>query len=385
VEIGRHGYQLTAMLASARLAVERGEPVEAARRADELLPIARGRRDRRITAGALEVLAEVADAEPERRAHLDEARMLWQETGSPVGLASCLLVEARLFDDARALEAGVESERIFHTIGARGLAAEAADRVAELRVAATPPVFVAALGGFRVLRDGRPIGVADWQSRKARDLLKILVARRGRPITREALFEALWPDDDPEPLANRLSVALTTVRSVLDPGRDFAPEHYISADKRAVALNLAHLPTDVEAFFTLAERGRAFASAGRDAEAFAALTQAEAAYAGDFLEEDPYEEWAAALREETQAAYVGVARSLAGLAAARGDVDGAIRLWLRVLEQDPFDEGAHLELVGMLSRAGRHGEARRRFGVYVERMTEIGVEATPFPTPLRAA
>jgi DNA-binding SARP family transcriptional activator len=279
----------------------------------------------------------------------------------------------------------MESERMFHAIGARVLAAEAADRVAVLRAAATPPVFVVALGGFRVLRDGRAVTVAEWQSRKARDLLKILVARRGRPTPREALFEALWPDDDPEPLANRLSVALTTVRSVLDPSRGFPPEHYITADKRSVALNLAHLPTDVEAFFALAERGHALALAGRDADAFAMLTQAESTYAGDFLEEDPYEDWAAALRDEAQATYVGVARSLAGLSAARGDVDGAIRFWLRVLEKDPFDEGAHLELVGMLSRAGRHGEARRRFGVYVERMTEIGIEATPFPTPLRAA
>jgi hypothetical protein len=39
----------------------------------------------------------------------------------------------------------------------------------------------------------------------------------------------------------------------------------------------------------------------------------------------------------------------------------------------------------MLNRAGRHGEARRRFSIYVERMAEIGVEAAPFPTPLRVA
>jgi DNA-binding SARP family transcriptional activator len=115
------------------------------------------------------------------------------------------------------------------------------------------------------------------------------------------------------------------------------------------------------------------------------LAEAEATYAGDFLEEDPYEDWAAAVREEAQATYLGVARALAGKSAGRGDVDGAIRLWLRVLEKDAFDEGAHLELVGMLNRAGRHGEARRRFGIYVERMEEIGVEAAPFPTPVRAA
>ena len=135
----------------------------------------------------------------------------------------------------------------------------------------------------------------------------------------------------------------------------------------------------------LAERAVRAGTTDDDGAAFDLLAEAEAAYTGDFLEEDPYEDWATAVREEAQATYLGVARALAVMSSARGDVDGAIRLWLRVLEKDPFDEGAHLELVGMLNRAGRHGEARRRFGMYVERMAEIGVEAAPFPTPLRVA
>jgi DNA-binding SARP family transcriptional activator len=385
IEVGRHGYQITGLLVAARLAIERGDRVEAAILAAEVDRMARGRRDRPSLAGALEVLAQVSGSVVERRARLDEATALWLETGSPFGLASCLLVRSRALAGGEAVDAAVEAERIFREIGARGPAADAAARVSELRAASVPPVAIAALGGFRILRDGAPVPLAEWQSKKARDLLKILVARRGRPVSREALFESLWPDDDPEPLANRLSVALTTVRSVLDPHRRFGAEHYIRADKTSVALDLDHLSTDVETFFLLAERARALGATDRDGTAFGALAEAEASYTGDFLEEDPYEEWAAAVREEAQATYLGVARALAVLSSARGDVDGAIRLWLRVLEKDPFDEGAHLDLVGMLNRAGRHGEARRRFSIYVERMAEIGVEAAPFPTPLRVA
>jgi DNA-binding SARP family transcriptional activator len=386
IEVGRNGYQTAALLVTARLAVERGDLLEAERRSSEVLQIARGRHDRPAIATALEVLAQTSDDPVERRARLDEALALWQETGSPTGIASCLLVRSRVLDEGHAgLADAVEAERIAREIGARPLATEASARILEVREAAQPPVSIAALGGFRVLRDGIPIGPADWQSRKARDLLKLLVARRGRPVPREALFELLWPEVDPEPLANRLSVALTTVRLVLDPTRAFPTEHYITASNGSVALALDHLPTDVEAFFELAERGRAFASGGQDVEATDVLTRAESIYGGDFLEDDPYEDWAVALREEAQATYVAVARTLAGLAAARGDIDSAIRLWLRVLEKDPFDESAHLELVGMLIRSGRHGEARRRFGLYVDRMAEIGVEAAPFPAPLRAA
>ena len=68
-----------------------------------------------------------------------------------------------------------------------------------------------------------------WQSRKARDLLKILAARRGRPLTRDAAAEALWPNEHPGPLPNRLSVALSTLRKVLDPERVAPADHFIAA------------------------------------------------------------------------------------------------------------------------------------------------------------
>ena len=45
----------------------------------------------------------------------------------------------------------------------------------------------------------------------------------------------------------------------------------------------------------------------------------------------------------------------------------------------PYDEGAHLGLVAALVAAGRHGEARRRYGFYAAKMEEIAVEAAPFP------
>ena len=109
------------------------------------------------------------------------------------------------------------------------------------------------------------------------------------------------------------------------------------------------------------------------------LRAAEDLYAGDFLEEDTYEDWAGPLREEARAAYISVARALALASTASGDHDGAVRLFLRILERDPDDEEAHLGLVSTLVAAGRHGEARRRYRTYTSRMDEIAVEAAPYP------
>jgi DNA-binding SARP family transcriptional activator len=240
-------------------------------------------------------------------------------------------------------------------------------------------VAVEALGRFRVLREGAPLPRSAWRSRKARDLLKMLVVRHGHPVSRDALIEALWPEEDPARCANRLSVALSTLRAVLDAERRFDADHFVVSSAGAVSLDLDHVAVDLEAFLGAAAAGLALRGEGLTAPAHARLLAAEAAYAGDLLEEDLYEDWAVAAREQARDMYVRVARSLAADAHEAGDHDGAVRFLLRVLERDAYDEEAHLALVLALVDAGRHGEARRAFRVYRGRMDEVGVEPASFP------
>ena len=99
--------------------------------------------------------------------------------------------------------------------GERGTAAarEAEARLRELgarpqmRRAATPsppPRWPSRRSGaFACCATGAPVPRSAWRSRKARDLLKMLVARHGRPVSRDALIEALWPEEDPARCANR--------------------------------------------------------------------------------------------------------------------------------------------------------------------------------------
>jgi DNA-binding SARP family transcriptional activator len=139
---------------------------------------------------------------------------------------------------------------------------------------------------------------------------------------------------------------------------------------------------DVEEFLADADAGLDLERQGRVTEAHDLLVVAEATYAGDFLEEDLYEDWSVPLREEARAAYIAVASALARAAVAAQDHESGIPHFLRLLERDPYDEGANLELVSALTSCGRHGEARHHYRAYVSRMTEIDVEAAPFPTPV---
>jgi two-component SAPR family response regulator len=215
-----------------------------------------------------------------------------------------------------------------------------------------------------------------WQSRKARDLLRILVARRGRAIARDEVTELLWPSGDPKRLAHRLSVALSTVRSVLDPDRVADADQFVLADRSGIALEVGNVIVDLELFLDEVAHGLALRDRGLDGDARAALAAAERRYAGDFLENEPYEDWSLAAREEARSTYLRTVRALADLSRQADRVDDAVHYLLKVLDKDPYDEHSHRELVETLAAAGRHGESRRARARYLAAMREIGVETS---------
>ncbi len=235
-----------------------------------------------------------------------------------------------------------------------------------------PTVFIRTLGTFQVIRDGTPVPSVVWQSKKARNLLKILIARR-KAVSREQLIELLWPEVDPAKAGNRLSVLLWTLRNVLQPHSSAGP---LASNAGMVWLDRTHVNVDVEEFLTNATAALA-AHRGGQPDATERLIAAVAAYTGDFLEDDAHQDWATQLAEEVRATHIALLRALAARLQQTGDIDEGTRYLLRLLGQDPFDEQAHLDLVNMQLNAGHLGEARRHYYIYVKRMEEIDVHPKP--------
>jgi DNA-binding SARP family transcriptional activator len=205
----------------------------------------------------------------------------------------------------------------------------------------------------------------------------VLVVRAGRRISREQLADLLWPDEAYDEVSNRLSVALSVARGVLagegDAGRDASP---IRTADDAIELDATAVDLDLARFEELADEGLRALRRGELGVARAALLAAEESYGGDLLEDDLDASWVVDRREELRQRYVSVTRALAGLVVT-DEPDHALRLLLRVLDRDGYDESAHLEICRTLLRAGRHGEARRRHRIYAERMTELDLPAVP--------
>jgi two-component SAPR family response regulator len=210
-----------------------------------------------------------------------------------------------------------------------------------------------------------------WQSRKARDLLRILIARRGRPVAREELGEMLWPGEDPAKVGHRLSVALSTVRAALDPDKRMPADHFILAGQGSVALDTVRIDIDLEDFLLAVEHGLRLLREGDAARAQAVLGDAQRLYSGDFLGDEPYDDWAVPAREEARATYLRVVRLLVDLASDGGQTAQAVGYLYQILQLDPYDEAAHQQLIELLSGHGWHGEAQRAQARYRDAMNEL--------------
>ena len=178
-------------------------------------------------------------------------------------------------------------------------------------------------------------------------------------------METLWPGSDPEAVRNRLSVALSTLRSVIDPEARFPRDHFVAGEGEALSLRLENTLVDTERFLAAAAAGLA-----GDAHT---LCEAESLYVGDFLEELRYEDWTVSLREEAREMYGRVLWELASSSILDTRYEEAASFLHRLLSSDPYDERAHLELIASLHSRGCHGEADRAYRRYAERMDEIGV------------
>ena len=321
--------------------------------------------------------ASAAEADTADRL-LEEARTIWRRLGNPVHEAACSLALAQRSTGPAAHAAAERARRTLRQLGVHARPSAAAGLLRFVASEDLAPVSVQVLGGFSVSRYGQPVPREEWHSHKARDVLKILIARRGADATREQVMDALWPDELSGRLRNRLSVALSTLRRVLDPHREFTGDHFVTVDGDRLALDLTHVVVDVELFLHEAEAGLARWSDGRVEAAVPRLSHAEGLYGGDLLEDDDAD-WASGLRDEARSAYVSVAHALAEHALSSRDPVLAAGYLRRVLDRNPYDEQGHLDLVRALASAGRHGDARRAYGSYVQHMHELDIEPVAFP------
>jgi predicted ATPase len=226
------------------------------------------------------------------------------------------------------------------------------------------------LGGFAVQVGETTIPEAQWKSRRARSLLKLLALAPNHRLHRDQVFDALWPDADLSSAANSLHQTLFAARRVLDP---LAPG-CLTLDEGYLSLSGGEgqaLSVDVDAF----EAAAIQAKKAQDPQAY---QSALGLYSGELLPEDRYTEWTLQRREALHQTYLELLLNLAHLQESLRDYPGGIDTLLRLLAGDPSHEEAHAGLMRLYASSGRRQQALRQYQTLREVLqSELDAEPSP--------
>jgi DNA-binding SARP family transcriptional activator len=351
---------LPALLAAGRTAWTQGDAGSARALTARAVEHARQRRERCWLAEALELRAATV-AGVQARDALREAYQIWRNAGAGHDADRVLVHLARITPVS-------SSDRLAGRAALARLARADVLDTARFVPGSRFRIRIHTFGRFTAYVDGVQVAADAWQSRQARELLRLLTCRRGRAIPRLEICELLWPDDDPAKTMHRLSVVLSIVRGVLGP-------EAILADQACVALNSAQVRVDVEQLLTDVADAVHLHDQGEIADARTLLIEAVQSYTDEPFADAPYDDQADALREEGRAAYHHALRLLARLCRDAGEYDQAAGYLRRLLGDDRYDEDAHRSLLAVLVRARRHGQARRAAARYRAAMADLGVHA----------
>jgi DNA-binding SARP family transcriptional activator len=247
------------------------------------------------------------------------------------------------------------------------------------QTASTPNIRVYTLGTFRVLVGGQAVEEHAWRRRTARQLFKVLLTRPGRRMTRDEVVDLFWPDSDSEAAASNLRSTLYAMRRALENARGARAADVIFGDHTSVWLGAeAELWMDAVVF------EQKVADAWRSPDPLPLLEEASALYAGDFLPDDLYEDWAGERREALKRTWTELQFGLAHALEAHSDVNAALQPLERLLRADPCDERAAQEQMKLLTRYGRRAEAMRVYQRLQQSLRDdLGVEPSPDTTELQ--
>jgi len=268
-----------------------------------------------------------------------------------------------------------------HTVPERAVPEDGSPRHAALRrtapgrvphgVHAQAEVSVHLLGPMSVVIDDVPVD--EWSSARTRSLFGYLLTHRQPWPAREVLMEVFWPESSPKASRNSLNVAIHGLRRVLRKAKDVPVIVYSGGSYRLHPD--VHLWLDVEEFDKLVERGRLHEDVGETDQATAAYEFATGLYRGEFLADDPYDDWAAVTRERLRLAYLDTLGRLSNLHFNAGRYAASANLCQRIIEQDPCREDAYRRLMRCYSREGQPHLALMQYRACVRTLeSELGVE-----------
>lgn len=219
-----------------------------------------------------------------------------------------------------------------------------------------PPVLtILALGEPAIYLQQEP--VTRWRMARAMELCFYLL-NCARPMRKEAIITALWPEAD-EQTTRTFYSTIYYLRQAL------GGEPVIIAKGGTYALKLDALYGhevyyDVASFEDYQLKAKQALDEEQDEKAQASYLEMVNLYRGDYVQPF-YNDWCTQRRDELRSAYLEARQQLALIAWRAEDLDESIVHWQHMLAVDNWLEEAHYGLMRCYARQGKRGLALRQY------------------------
>jgi DNA-binding SARP family transcriptional activator len=231
------------------------------------------------------------------------------------------------------------------------------------------------LGGFELTIGGSPVDQFAVRPR-ARKALHVLAIQAGRPVHRDVLAQAVWPDNPPDAARRSVHVAISSLRHLIEP--DAQRGQSLLLPRLGDSYTLA-LPDgarcDLLDFEAALSTARAARLSGDPAAERASLRSALSCYGGDLLPEDGAAEWVVGERERLRLAASDAGERLARAEAATGDIAAAVEQARRALSFDAYRDSAWRLLIRLLEQEGDQSAAHAARQQYEKMLAELGADS----------
>jgi DNA-binding SARP family transcriptional activator len=235
-------------------------------------------------------------------------------------------------------------------------------------------------GEFGVWRGDDPVEGEEWGGQKPRSLLKLLLTRPGRAFSKDEIVEALWPGVSLQDADRRLRITVSLLRRALEPelGRG-SDSHYVLSRRPGYTFDeRADCEVDTWEFEKHRQRAGGAQETGELDGAIGEYRKALELASGEFLAEEPYEDWAMEAREEWREQHLAVLSNLAECLALKGRYAEAIEASERALALDGYRDELHRRLMLYHYCAGEQGLALRACRDYAKMLKEdLGAAPSP--------
>jgi len=241
-----------------------------------------------------------------------------------------------------------------------------------------PPLELRLMGGLEITASGRPVDLNTVRPR-ARSTLRLLALQAGDMVHRDSLAAGLWPDLDQDAALRGLQVAVSSLRSLLEPA---APAGGSGRSRPSLLIRVGQnyslsLPpgchSDVQEFESRLAKARSARVDGDRAQERVHLEAGLALYRGDLLPEEGAAEWVLADRERLRLAAAGAAEALARSLVGSGEVTEAIDAVRTCLRLEPYRDNAWRLLVELHTGAGNLAAAEAARLEHGEILAELGL------------